>query len=113
MCGHLKALLPAIRETGLDGINAVTPPPVGTTEFEDVLDMFGDDFVIFGAVMAPPVFHRAGVTRDELHACLEELYTPRLRQAHMVLWLAVDGLATPLEKFQAVAEWMEKNKAGN
>ena len=44
MCGHLKALLPAVRETGLDGINAVTPPPVGTTTFEDVLDAYGDDF---------------------------------------------------------------------
>ena len=48
MCGHLKALLPVVRETGLDGINAVTPPPVGTTTSTMCLDAFGDDFLIFG-----------------------------------------------------------------
>ena len=60
------------------------------------------------AIMAPSVFHRPSVSRDELHAFLEQLYTPRLRQAHLVLWVAVHGLPTPLEKFLAVAEWMEK-----
>ena len=112
MCGHLKALLPAIRETGLDGINAVTPPPVGTTFYEDVLDSYGEDFLLFGAVLAPQVFHRPDAGRDELHAFLEQLYTPRLRKAHMVLWVAVDGLPTPLEKFVAVAEWINNQMKG-
>lgn len=111
MCGHLKALLPAIRETGLDGINAATPPPVGTATFEDILDAFGDDFLLFGAVLAPTVFHKAGLDCDELSKCLDNLYTPRLRRARMVLWLAVDGLRTPLEKFQCVARWMSANGA--
>ena len=108
MCGHLKALLPVLRETGLDGINAVPPPPAGTTFFEDVLDSYGEDFLLFGAILAPSVLHRPSVSRDELHAFLEQLSTPRLRQARLVLWVAVDGLPTPLEKFLAVAEWMEK-----
>jgi hypothetical protein len=112
MCGHLKALLPAIRETGLDGINAVTPPPVGNTSYEDVLELYGDDFVLFGAVLTPSVFHRPGVSRDELRSLLDQVYTPRLRRAHMTLWLAVDGLPTPLEKFQIVAEWMDRNPTG-
>ena len=111
MCGHLKALLPAIRETGLDGINAATPPPVGTASFEEILDAFGDDFLIFGAIFAPTVFHKAGLDCDELSKCLDSLYTPRLRRARMVLWLAVDGLQTPLEKFQCVARWMLANGA--
>jgi len=108
MCGQLKALLPAIGETGLDGINAVTPPPVGTTFYEDVLDAYGDDFVLFGAILDPTVFHRPNLRPDELHDFLDRLYTPRLRRAHMVLWLAVDGLATPLERFQAVNKWMAR-----
>ena len=106
MCGHLRTLLPTIRETGLDGINAVTPPPVGDTVYEDVLDAYSDDFVLFGAVLSPTVFHCAGLGHEELHAFLDHLYTPRLRRSHMVLWLAADGLATPLERFRAAEHWM-------
>lgn len=108
MCGHLKALLPAIRETGLDGIHAVTPPPVGTTFYEDVLDSYGEDFVLFGAVLNPALFHKPGLSPGELHDFLEQLYTPRLRQAHVALWVTADGLPTPLERFFAIAQWMKQ-----
>jgi uroporphyrinogen-III decarboxylase len=106
MCGCLKALLPVIRGTGLDGINAVTPPPVGTTSFEDVLDAYGDDFLLFGGILCPTFFHRPDLKPDEIRAFLDRLYTPRLRRANLVLWLAVDGLATPLERFLSVGQWM-------
>ena len=108
MCGCLKALLPVIHETGLDGINAVTPPPVGTTFYEDVLDAYGDDFVLFGAILSPTLFHKPDLSRDELHDFLDALYTPRLRRAHMALWVAVDGLPTPLEKLRGVGHWMAR-----
>ena len=34
MCGHLRDLMDDIRETGMDGIHALTPPPIGNTDFE-------------------------------------------------------------------------------
>jgi len=107
MCGHIRDLLEPIRETGLDGINAATPPPIGNTSGEDILDFFGDDFLLFGAVFDPSVLHKAGVSSAELHDYLTRLYTPRLRMANLVLWLAVDGLTTPLQKFLAVGQWMK------
>ena len=91
MCGHLKALLPVVRETGLDGINAVTPPPVGTTFFEDVLDAYGEDFLLFGAILDPTVFHGPGVSHDQLRAFLDRLYTPRLRAPTWSSGLAPTG----------------------
>ena len=106
MCGHLKALLPVIHQTGLDGINAATPPSVGTTSVEDILDAYGEDFVLFGAILDPTVFHQTDVTPEQIHACLDRLYTPRVRRAHMLLWVAVDGLTTPLHKFQTINRWM-------
>jgi len=51
------------------------------------------------------------VTRDDLWRALDQLYTPRLRRAHLVLWLGADGLPTPLERFLAVGEWMTANGA--
>jgi hypothetical protein len=108
MCGHLKALLPAIRETDLDGIHAVTPPPVGTTYHEEVLDAYGEDFLLFGAVLNPALFHKPDLSFGDLDAFLDQLYTPRLRRARMVLWVTVDGLPTPLERFRAIDRWMKK-----
>ena len=108
MCGHLKALLPVIREVNADAFNATTPPPVGTTYFEDVFDLYDDDFPLLGGIFPPQILHRADVTPAEIQAALDTLYTPRIRRANLVLWVGVDGLPTPLERFQAVQHWMKQ-----
>ncbi|MBM4038475.1 MAG: hypothetical protein FJ290_08170, partial [Planctomycetes bacterium] len=56
MCGHLKALLPELAETGLDGMNALTPPPVGDLPFEQALDALGDRLIILGGIFDGAVF---------------------------------------------------------
>lgn len=33
MCGHLYDLIPMVKETGIDGIHALTPAPIGNTSF--------------------------------------------------------------------------------
>jgi len=105
MCGLLTHLLPVIRETGLDGINAATAPPHGDTTVEDILDACGEDFIILGGIFDGSVLHASQVTRRQLHATLEALYTPRVRKAKLLLWLGVDGLPTPLERFVDVGDW--------
>jgi len=109
MCGLLRGLLPAIAETGLDGINGLTPPPVGDTPFDLALDALGEDLVILGGVFDAQVFQKPGVKGDEVRRALDALYTPRLRRANLLLWLGADGLPTPLENFLAVADWMHDN----
>lgn len=109
MCGLLRDLLPVIKQTGLDGINAATPPEVGDTPYEHVLDVMGEDFLLFGAVMSEGVFQTPGVTRDEIWRELDRIYTPRIRRANLVLWLGADGLPTPLDRFLAVRDWMAAN----
>ena len=109
MCGLLRNLVPAIRRTGADGYNATTPPTVGDTPLEWMLDVLGEDVVLFGGIFCPNEFQKPGVTRAALWRALDRLYTPRLRRAHLVLWLGADGLPTPLDRFLAVGEWMEKN----
>lgn len=112
MCGLLTHLLPVIRETGLDGVNAATPPPHGDTTIEDVLDACGEDFIILGGIFDGSLLHAPDVTRQQLHAGLEALYTLRVRRARLLLWLGVDGLPTPLGRFEAVAEWFRDNASG-
>ncbi len=106
MCGHVRNLLDDIRKTGLDGIHALTPPPTGDTHWELAFDELGEQQVIFG-VLDPSIFISGPI--EEIGPCLDALYTPRLRRAHFVLTLQADGIYVPLERFKAVARWMEKN----
>jgi hypothetical protein len=109
MCGLLKNLLPIIRRADPGGYNAVTPPTVGDTTFEHAMDLLGEDVVIFGGIFNGNVFQKPGATRGEIHAELDRLYTPRLRRAHLCLWLGADGLPTELDRFLAVKDWMDRN----
>lgn len=106
MCGHIKNILPDIKHTGLDGVHGLTPPRTGDTPWELALDVLGDDQIIIG-VLDPYVFEAAPI--EAIAEELDALYTPRLRRSNFVLWAGADGHRVPLERFQAVARWMERN----
>lgn len=46
--GDTKALLPYARETGLDGIEAITPQPQGDVNLKEVKDALGDMYLLDG-----------------------------------------------------------------
>lgn len=106
MCGHVLDLLPDIKQTGLDGIHALTPPPTGNTPWEKALDVLGEDLIIIGA-LDPTIFIMAPLAR--VGEALDALYTPRLRRAHFILGPFADGIPVPLERFQAVGRWMTRH----
>jgi hypothetical protein len=109
MCGRLRHLLPLIGRTGLDGVNGLTPPQAGDVHFEEAMDVLGEDLVILGGIFPTEVFHAPSTTPAQIHRTLDELFTPRLRRAHMLLWVAADGLPTPLERLLAVRDWFDRN----
>jgi len=106
MCGHVRDILPLIRETGCDGIHALTPPPTGNTPWEEALDVLGEDLIILGA-LDPTIFAAGDIRR--IPAALDELITPRLREANFILNPFADGIAVEGARFRAVADWMRKN----
>ncbi len=108
MCGLLKNLLPEIKETGLDGIHALTTAPIGNMDFEYALDMLGDKLIIMG-LLDSSVLHRPGVTTEEIHQLLKRTLTPKVRESNFILWFPADGIPTPIDKFYVVREWMDKN----
>lgn len=112
MCGLLLNLLPVIRETGLDGINALTPPPHGDTTIEQALDLCGENHILLGAVLDGSVFQAAAVTARQVHETLDRLYTPRVRRAKVLLWAVADGLPTPVERFVTVGRWFAEDGGG-
>ncbi len=48
MCGHLKDMLPVIKDIELDGIEAATPSPTGNVEPDDIRNALGDVIIIGG-----------------------------------------------------------------
>ncbi len=56
--GDTRPLLPFARETGLDGIEAITPTPQGDVELEEVKDALGDMYLIDGvaAILFDPLY---------------------------------------------------------
>ncbi len=104
MCGHVRDLLPMIRDTGTDGIHALTPPPLGDTPWELALDILGEKLIILG-VLTPDIFHTLPVA--EVGPALDRLITPRLAASPFILTLFADGIPVPLERFLAVKDWAE------
>jgi hypothetical protein len=105
MCGHVHRLLPLIKETGADGIHTLTPPPLGDCPWEDALDVLGDDLIILGC---PPPEWWLTCPLEDVAPTLDRVITPRLRASRFVLNPMADGIAVPLERFEAVARWVEE-----
>ncbi|MHB9134538.1 MAG: uroporphyrinogen decarboxylase family protein [Armatimonadota bacterium] len=106
MCGHVRDLLPVIKETGLDGIHTLTPPPLGNTPWELALDVLGEELIIFGCLV-PDIFLSCPL--EEVGPALDRLITPRLRASRFILNPMADGIAVPLQRFVAIRDWVEQN----
>jgi len=106
MCGHIKDILPLIKQTGLDGVHALTPSPTGNTPWELYLDEMGEDQIIIGAL--DPTIFNAGLV-ENIPEALDALYTPRLRRSNFILCAFADGIRVPWNRFKTLAEWMEQN----
>jgi len=103
MCGAIGDILPELKEVGLDGIHALTPPPVGTCPYELALDELGEDLIIitgFGST----VMRDNTKTEEEKRQCVREYLTPRLKKANFITGLGADGLETDIELFHLALE---------
>jgi len=109
MCGLVNNLLDEFRETGMDGIHALTEPPIGNCRFERALDVMGDDLIIIG-LLNGNVFNRPDATVESIHAELDRVMTPRLAESNFILHAPADGLPTELWKFETVIDWFEKRR---
>jgi len=65
--------------------------------------------VTFLGLLDSAVFHDPRVSRQDIFSLLDKTFTSRVRAGNFILAIAADGLPTPLEKFEAVQEWMQQN----
>ncbi len=89
MCGLLKALLDSFPETGMDGIHAVTPPPIGDTHYTTIRELYGDKFVIIGRLNAQLWM---GKPRVEILKILRSMIPDSLVHTPFSLWITSDEM---------------------
>jgi hypothetical protein len=77
--GDCGPLLPYAKETGLDGIEAITPRPQGDVALEEVKRALGDEMFLLDGL--PAIFFDEAFSTDMLLDCAKrviELFAPRL-----------------------------------
>ena len=77
--GDCGPLLPFAKETGLDGIEAITPKPQGDVTIEEVKEALGDDMFLLDGI--PAVYFDETFSVDVLVDCthrLIDMFAPRL-----------------------------------
>ena len=77
--GDTKPLLQFAHETGLDGIEAITPKPQGDVELEEVKEALGDDMFLIDGI--PAVYFDEVFPLSVLEECTHkiiELFAPKL-----------------------------------
>lgn len=102
MCGSLLALLPELKETKLDGIHALTPPPIGTCPYDAAFDVLGDDLIVITGIGG--AVHGMSITPEDIRALVQKHLTPRVLNARFITGIGCDGLATPEWKIRAAVE---------
>ncbi len=52
MCGHIKDFLPGIKESNIDAVHCLCPPPTGNTPMHTAREVFGEDIAIMARIDA-------------------------------------------------------------
>jgi len=108
MCGFLDNLLDDLKPTNLDGIHALTGPPVGDCSIHRALDVLGGDLIIIALLDSTKILC-PNYSPEAFTAHIEELVTERCKKANVIFWLQADGVEVPLDRFTTAGEWFSKN----
>lgn len=77
--GDCRGLLPYARETGLDGIEAITPQPQGDVTLEETKAALGDDLFLIDGI--PAIYFDETYSAETLEECTKkiiDLFAPKL-----------------------------------
>lgn len=69
-CGHIRALLPLMAQTPVDGIESISPPPTGNIDIGEAFSLLPDTIALIGGI-EPTFFENC--TMPELDSRVNEL----------------------------------------
>jgi hypothetical protein len=101
MCGHIIHFLPMLQEAGVDGIDSLSPPPIGDTDLETYWEVLGDH-AILQAGLDVNILHHGSLA--EVRAHVQDVLK-RSHGRHLILRSADEvPYGTPIENLTAVAD---------
>lgn len=103
--GYAKSLLPVLKETGLDGVEALTPKPVGDFTLEEAKQALGDEMVLLDGI--PYLLFLPHIPLDTLVKFTERIL--ELFHGRLILGIS-DELPPPadLERVRKVSQLVKK-----
>ena len=109
MCGHIRALLPMLREAGIDGIESLTTPPIGDTTLEEFFQVLGAHSILCSGIDATQL---SNLAPQDLQAHTRDVLR-RTRDFNVILSTADDvPYGTPLEHLAIIARTVEQGVTG-
>jgi hypothetical protein len=106
MCGLLKGVLPELAATGLDGIEAVTPPPLGDCPIGLAREQLGPNITLIGG-LDPTQF--VGATPDKTRAMLLDYLSQIGDGRRMVLGHEEIHIKADFESVRVIPELLEEH----
>ena len=100
MCGHLKDVLTDLRDIGLDGIEAVTPPPLGDTTAKEMRRVIGKDFLIIGGIDPTRL---SSYTLNQVTDMVREILNEMRGDCKFILSCEEISVMAPIENVMAVS----------
>ena len=105
MCGLLRGVLPELRETAVDGIEALTPPPLGDTTIGMAREALGPDVTLIGGI-DPTQF--VGGTPDKTRGMLEQFVSEMGDGRHTVLGHEEIHIKADFESVRVIPELLDQ-----
>ena len=107
--GDCRPLLQYATETGLDGIEAITPAPQGDVTLEEIKEGLGDEMLLLDGI--PAIYFDETYSVEVLETCVHrliELFAPRL-----FLGISDEISSTgDIERIRVVGEIVDRYNAG-
>ncbi len=108
MCGHLDGMLDVLKEVDLDGIEAVTTPPLGDANLPRIREKLGDIWILGG--IDPSRY--AATSKDEMIAHAKLTLEQMRGDRKFMLGSEEIPLAARMENVQAVADLIKGTANG-
>jgi uroporphyrinogen-III decarboxylase len=100
-CGHLKALLPIMKEENIIAIESLSPPPTGNIEIWDAREMIGPKMCLIGGI--EPV-HFLTLEDDAFDSYVHDLIERMPRKGFILANSDSCPPGVPVQRFQRVTE---------
>jgi hypothetical protein len=108
MCGHIRRLLPILREADLDGIECLAVPPVGDSQIQDFFRLLGENSILLSGINASYIREaNAQGVKDYVRKLIDDF-----GGKHFALRTADEiPYGTPWENLTAVSHMVHESRA--